>query len=211
MNTIPSDDTDSLLDRFQNGDQNARDQLLLRHRRRLRKMVQIRLDRRLSARVDPSDVVQDAMVEAAKRLPQFAQDRPIPFYAWLRQLAAERLIQISRFHLMAHQRAVGREILDNGHDQSHGKLIQFLAAKTGTPSELLQRQETRRQVQLAVDQLAAIDREVLVLRYVEQLTVQEASAVLGITANAFSQRHFRALKRLQSILRELRIGELNDE
>ncbi|MCA9212203.1 MAG: sigma-70 family RNA polymerase sigma factor [Planctomycetales bacterium] len=211
MKTTNPDDTGLLLDRMQNGDLQACDQLLERHRRRLRKMIQIRLDTRLVARVDPSDIVQDTMAEAAKRLPRFAQERPIPFYAWLRQLAAERLIQVNRQHLKAQGRAVSREVSSDCVDNSRGELIRFLASRSGTPSEILQRKETRRQVQLGIDRLSAIDREVLVLRYVEQLSVQEAAAVLEITVNAFTQRHFRALKRLQSVLHNLRLGELNDE
>jgi RNA polymerase sigma-70 factor, ECF subfamily len=82
-----SPDTDELLNRTAHGDRAARDQLLVRHRQRLRQAVAYRLDRRLAARVDPSDVVQEVLAEAARKLPDYLRERPLPFYPWLRQMA----------------------------------------------------------------------------------------------------------------------------
>jgi RNA polymerase sigma-70 factor (ECF subfamily) len=102
-------DTDELVDRACDGDQDARQQLLVRHRKRLRQMVALRMDRRLMARVDPSDVVQEALTDAAQELSDYLRDRPLPFYPWLRQLAWERLIELHRRHLHAQKRSVRRE------------------------------------------------------------------------------------------------------
>src|SRR4051812_12159450 len=107
MATAP--DTDELLRRTADGDPAARGRLLTRHRARLRKMVGYRLDRRLAPRVDPSDVVQDVLAEAARRLPDYLRDRPLPFYPWLRQLAADRLADLYRRHVGAERRSVLRE------------------------------------------------------------------------------------------------------
>ena len=85
--TAAGPDTDLLLDRAASGDSAARQQLLERHRRRLQKMISLRLDRRLAARVDPSDVVQEALADAGRKLDDYLRDRPLPFYPWLRQLA----------------------------------------------------------------------------------------------------------------------------
>src|SRR5437763_1411592 len=96
--TAAGPDTDLLLDRAASGDGTARRQLLDKHRRRLRRMIALRLDRRLAARVDPSDVVQEALADAGRKLDGYLRDRPLPFYPWLRQLAWERLVKLHRRH-----------------------------------------------------------------------------------------------------------------
>src|SRR6516165_4931589 len=107
--TTASPDTDELLRRTAHGDAAARDQLLVCHRARLRQMVAYRLDRRLAARVDPSDVVQEVLAEAARKLPDYLRERPLPFYPWLRQMALERLVTLYRRHVQAQRRSVRRE------------------------------------------------------------------------------------------------------
>src|SRR3954467_13519763 len=102
-------DTDELLRRAGEGDDPARQELLVRHRARLRSMVAVRMDRRLAARVDPSDVVQDALAEAQRTMDDYLRDRPLPFYPWLRRLAWERLIQLHRQHVEAGRRSLLRE------------------------------------------------------------------------------------------------------
>src|SRR5438105_15692238 len=103
-------DTEHLLERVAAGDCAARDQLLRRHRHRLGRMVAVRFDPRLAARVDPSDVVQETLAEAAANLDRYLQDRPLPFYPWLRQLAQRRLIDLHRRHVQARRRSVTREV-----------------------------------------------------------------------------------------------------
>src|SRR4051794_39451684 len=109
MKTAPAPDTEELLARAGRGDRSARGELLARHRARLERMVGFRLDRRLAARVDPSDVVQEALTEAAGRLSDYLRQRPLPFYPWLRQFAADRLVELRRQHLQAAKRSVLRE------------------------------------------------------------------------------------------------------
>ncbi len=89
------DDTDDLLERTSWGDKQARDLLLERHRARLRTMIAVRMDRRIRARIDPSDVVQDVLQEASKNLGDYLQDRPVPFLVWLREIAWKRLVESS--------------------------------------------------------------------------------------------------------------------
>lgn len=84
-------DTDHLLDLVAKGEPAAAATLLTRHKDRLRRMVHLRIDPRLSPRVDPSDVVQDTLAEAHKRLPAYAQAREVPFYPWLRAIAWDKL------------------------------------------------------------------------------------------------------------------------
>src|SRR5438874_7555621 len=102
-------DSEELIVRARQGDGEARQQLLARHRERLRRMVAVRLDRRLAARLDPSDVVQEALLDAAQRMSDYLKKRPLPFYPWLRRLAWEHLIKLHQRHLTARKRSANRE------------------------------------------------------------------------------------------------------
>ena len=196
-------DTDQLLNRASHGDGNAREQLLARHRIRLRTMVAARLDHRLSARLDPSDIVQEALAEAARRLDDYLRDRPLPFYPWLRQLAWDRLVKEHRAHLSRARRDVRREepgVLGLP-DESVAELAQRLASSASSPSRHALRVELQRRVRAALALLGEADREVLVLRYLEQLPAAEVGGVLGVSEAAAKKRALRALQRLRESLR----------
>lgn len=191
-------ETERLLHLVGGGDRAAFERLFARHRAYLRRVVELRLDGRLRARVDPSDVVQDAQMEAFRRLPDYLARRPMSFRLWLRKTAQERLLMAERFHLGAACRAVGREV-----PLSEGSSLQLsgqLAAAGSTPSQQLASRERARQVREAVAELAAGDREILVLRNLEELSNHEAAEVLGIDPAAASQRYGRALLRLRKVL-----------
>src|SRR5215471_7834851 len=102
-------DTEQLIERAGQGDLAAQQQLLLQHRKRLRQMIALRMDRRLAARLDPSDVVQETLAEAVQQLTDYFRNRPLPFYPWLRQLACDRLAELHRRHIQAQKRTVTRE------------------------------------------------------------------------------------------------------
>jgi RNA polymerase sigma-70 factor, ECF subfamily len=197
-------DTDELVEQARGGHREARQQLLVRHRDRLRQMVALRMDRRLRARVDPSDVVQDALADAAQELSDYLRQRPLPFYPWLRQLAWDRLIELHRRHVHAKKRSISREDPDflALPEESAVQLAQRLLAPGSSPSERFLRDELRGRVQTALAQLSPRDREVLVLRHLEQLSTQDTAAVLGITQGAVKTRHLRALERLRGLLGE---------
>src|SRR5690349_1873499 len=99
MTASPDPDTEHLLEQAERGDLAAREQLLIRYQKRLRQMIALRMDRRLAARLDPSDVVQEALADAVQQLPHYCQNRPLPFYPWLRQLAWDRLAELHRRHI----------------------------------------------------------------------------------------------------------------
>jgi RNA polymerase sigma-70 factor (ECF subfamily) len=204
MATREDRETEELVDRARGGDREARQQLLVRHRKRLRQMVALRMDRRLTARVDPSDVVQEALADAAQELSDYLRTRPLPFYPWLRQLAWERLIELHRRHLHAQKRTVRREGPEflALPEESAVQLAQRLLAPGSSPSARLLRDELRDRVQAALAQLSPRDREVLVLRHLEQLSTNETAGVLGITPGAVKTRHLRALERLRGLLGE---------
>jgi RNA polymerase sigma-70 factor, ECF subfamily len=200
---VPRDaDTEELIVRARRGDGGARQQLLMRHRDRLCKMVAVRLDRRLAARFDPSDVVQEALLDADQRLSDYLERQPLPFYPWLRRLAWEHLLKLNQRHLTARKRSARREerrafALP---DASALELAQRLVSQGTSPSNRLLRDEVRGRVQAALTRLPEGDREVLVLRYLEQLSMGEVAAVLAITEGAVKMRHTRALGRLCGLL-----------
>jgi RNA polymerase sigma-70 factor (ECF subfamily) len=101
-NASDSEQTRLLLQKVCQGDQRALSRLLERHRPYLRQMVELRLDPRLRARVDPSDVVQEAQLEATRRLQDDPQPPPIPFRLWLRHLASDRLLMLRRYPAYRH-------------------------------------------------------------------------------------------------------------
>jgi RNA polymerase sigma-70 factor (ECF subfamily) len=193
-------DTDALLAGVAAGDPHARDRLLARHRTRLRRMVDLRLDPRLAGRADPSDVVQEVLAAAAPRLNEYARERPIPFYPWLRQFAADRLADLHRRHRHAARRSVAREHIDGLPDGSALALAGRLADTAPGPSERARRAERRERVRDALLLLPPADREALALRFLEELTAGEVAVVLNITEAAAKKRVLRALARLQPLL-----------
>ncbi|MFO0897682.1 MAG: sigma-70 family RNA polymerase sigma factor [Pirellulales bacterium] len=194
--------TEELLNRVCAGDRQASDALLTRHRERLRKMIRARLDPRLQRRVDPSDVAQDALAEAAQKLDDYARRRPLPFYPWLRQIAWERLVRLHRTHVVAANRSVCREAGDELRlpEESALALAVSLRAEDTSPSGRAIGRELQARVRQALGSLSATDREVLVLRHVEQLSTKEVAAILDKSPSAVKLRLLRALRRLQAAL-----------
>lgn len=194
--------TDDLIRRAAAGDPVARDRLLSVHRGRLKRMVAARLDRRLSSRVDPSDVVQETLGKAARELDDYLARPPLPFYPWLRRIAWERLVDLHRRHMRADRRSVVREHSAGWPlpDHSALALIDRIADRGTSPSRRLVREEDRRRIRGALDDLPDRDREVLVMRYLEQLSGAEIAAVLGIGEGAVKMRLLRALERLRALL-----------
>jgi RNA polymerase sigma-70 factor (ECF subfamily) len=201
--TRDNDDTDLLLARIADGQGSAVNVLLERHRRRLAAMVRLRMDRRVAARFDPSDVVQDTMIEAYRKLPKFAQTRPIPFYPWLRSMAWERLVQLHRRHVHAARRSVNREEwcceLPAG---SEAQLAERFVKSATKASGVVIRAELRERVRAAIEELPAAVQEVVVLRHLEDLPFREISAVLGISEDAVYSRYRRAVERLARLLKD---------
>lgn len=200
---MPQSDSNArdLLTRIGRGEDAAIPDLLEPHRQRLHRMVSARLTSALAARVDPSDVVQEAMTEAARRLAQKSPKDCIPFYPWLRQIAFDRLVDLHRHHVKAARRSVSREVTALPLSQnSESNLTLHLFARDKSPSEYLVRRELQQRVHDALNRLSASDRDVLVLRHLEQLSIEEVAAVLGITEAAAQSRYRRSLERLHALL-----------
>ena len=128
-------DVQELIERARRGDDAAREALLERYRDKLNRMVSMRLDRRLAARVDPSDVVQETLAVAARNLDDYLREPPLPFLGWLRHLAAEQVVDAHRHHVVARRRSVHRETRPpEFRDDSMGVLVRRLVANDTSPS-----------------------------------------------------------------------------
>jgi RNA polymerase sigma-70 factor (ECF subfamily) len=186
------------------GEPQALNQLLDAFRDPIRRMVRARLDRRISARVDASDVVQDVLIEATRRLPDYIRGPAMPFRLWLRQIAQDRMIDLHRRH-RAQRRDVTREQA-TGHtgldDASSLDLAAKLVDHELTPAANAIRQELQRRFYAALDELRDDDREIVLMRHVEQLGNGEVAEALGLSPAAAGMRYLRALRRLREVLGE---------
>jgi RNA polymerase sigma-70 factor (ECF subfamily) len=164
------DDSEELLRRAAAGDAAALATFWEPHRARLRQMVRLRLERRLQGRVDPSDVLQDADLDRAARLPDDARDRPMPTYLRLRLVTGQRLAQVHPHHLGAALRDAGREVsLDRGAlpQASPVSLAARLLGRLTTASQAAVGAERQLRLQAILNGLDGIDREVLALQHFE--------------------------------------------
>jgi RNA polymerase sigma-70 factor, ECF subfamily len=201
-----SGETADLLERARAADQAALSELFTRHRDRLRRMVEMRLDSRLQARIDASDVIQDAYLEVAQRLQDYLRNPTLPFFLWLRLVVGERLTTLHRHHLGTHMRDAGREVSlyrEALPAASSAALAAQLLGKHTSPTQAAIRAERLLRLQEAINLLDPIDREVLSLRHFEQLTRAETARVLGIEESAAAKRYIRALKRLKTALADM--------
>jgi RNA polymerase sigma-70 factor (ECF subfamily) len=191
------------LARAAGGDAESWRLLLQCHHDRLRRMVAVRLDPRLQGRVDPSDVLQEVYLEAATRLADYLRRPELPFHLWLRLVAGDRLAKLHRTHLGTQMRSVGREApleLQPAPDVSSVVLAAAFAGGGDRPSEAAARAERQSRLQQILEAMEPIDREVLALRYFEELSLTEAALVLGVSDKAAHKRHVRALGRLRQAL-----------
>jgi RNA polymerase sigma-70 factor, ECF subfamily len=197
------DVTAELLNGVRGGESTAVEQLMDRHRNSLRRMIQLRLDQRLMQRMDVSDVIQDVLIEANRRLTDYLANPVIPFHLWIRQIAKDRIIDAHRRHRVSAKRSIDREQPQPGKgsfDQSSIELANQFRDQALTPAAAATQRELAQQIESAVQLLRDNDREIILMRHYEQLDNQEIAQSLGLTEPAASMRYLRALKRLREII-----------
>jgi RNA polymerase sigma-70 factor (ECF subfamily) len=188
------------------GDGESWQALVGRSRDRLRRVVGFRLDPRLRGRVDPSDVLQEAYLEAWRDLESYAGRPEIPFFLWLRGITGNKLRELHRHHLGAQMRDPRREV--SIHDGAMSETTttaladQLFGDLTSASEEAAQR-ELRLRLHAVIEAMDPLDREVLALRYFEQLSPAETAQVLGIKEKTAAMRYLRAVRRLKEILQSL--------
>jgi len=195
-----------LLVRAATGDAAAWGELLAAHQERLTRMVAFRMDPRLRGRIDASDVVQEAFVEASAHSENYFRMAPLPLFLWLRGVVGNKLLEVHRHHLGTHMRDAKRELsLDPSHasGDTSTALCAHLTAGLTRPSVAAIRREVETRLAEALKAMNPTDREVLALRHFEQLSNAEAAQVLNIEERAAAKRYLRALERLKDILSEM--------
>lgn len=199
-----NDETQQWLDAARGGDATAVNHLLQKYRDPVRRLVQMRLDRKVQQRVDVSDVVQEVMVEASNRLQDYLQSPEMAFHLWLRQIAWDHIIDTYRRHRVSAKRSMDREqpMTAAPPDQSTMELAIQLCDPGITPAAAATQHEIARRVEEAIEQLADQDREIIVMRHFEHLTNLEIAEALGLNPPAASMRYLRAVRRLRQVLDE---------
>lgn len=206
MDFMPDESVPDLLpwlERASAGDAAVWRDLVTRYHDRLRRMVAVRLDSHLQGRIDPSDVLQDAYLDAFEQLSDYLRELKIPFFLWLRLVTGHRLAKLHRYHLGTQMRDAAREVsIFHGAlpEASSAVLAAHLLGHGESPSEEASRAERRARLHAAINRLEPLDREVLSLRHFEQLTTAEVATVLGINKAAAGKRYVRALSRLRYVL-----------
>ncbi len=191
-----------LLDRVRDGDTDAVNRLLERHRAAIRRMIDSRMDRVIERRVDASDIVQDVMIEANRRLADYLANPTMPFRLWLRHMARDRLIDAHRRHRVAATRSLDREVplvARDGDGSSADGLVGIIDREL-TPAAAATWHELERRFAAAVDLLDDLDRQIVLLRHFEHLSTADAAEILGLSKPAAGMRYLRAMRRLRSLL-----------
>jgi len=200
-----SDKTEELLAGAREGDPDAINRLMDRHRDALRRLIQMRLDKRIQRRVDVSDIVQDVLIEANRRLTRYLDDPKMPFHLWLRHMARDRIIDAHRRHRASAKRSIDREqplTAPSSPDRSSMELAAQICDRELTPAAEATMRELARRFEAAIEELDERDREVVMMRHFEHLTNQEVATALGLSEPAASMRYLRALRRLRAMLAE---------
>lgn len=200
-------DTLQLLAAVRDGDAAGADALWDRHRAAVHRLVAVRLDRGIQTRVDVSDVVQETLIEANRRLADYLTHAPLPFHLWLRQIAQDRMIDAHRRHRTAGRRSVDVERRLASSDYSDQSAIhlagQLQDHRELTPAAALLRQELELRFRAALQQLDDVDREIIEMRHLEKLSNQETALALKLSEPAAGMRYLRALRRLRALLEEV--------
>lgn len=199
----PTEQTSALLERIRGGNDQAVGELFTLYRERLWRMLYVRLDRRVARRVSPDDVLQETFLDVSRRIGEYLADPAVPVYVWLRFLTGQRMLMMQRVHLGAQMREVSREVALPQGDlpmASSESMAGQLVSQLTSPSQAAIRHEMQERLRAALEEMDPLDREVLALRHFEELSNNEVAQVLGISKEAASKRHIRALKRLRALV-----------
>lgn len=193
-----SSETQRLIDRCRDGEQRALGELFERHRPFLMKVAALRMPAKLRSRIDPSDIVQDAQLEAVRRAEEYFREQGVSFRLWLRRITYERVLTAWRRHGEAARRSVEREVALP--KESSISLANSLISPGRSPDARIAEDDVAERVRRAVARLSESDREIVLLHNFEGLTSTEAAALLSIEPAAARKRYGRALLRLRQLL-----------
>ena len=204
--TNDQDTDDFHVERAKEGNQESLVELFTRHRARLQRMVNLRMDQRLLGRIDASDVLQEAYVDLAQQLPNYVKDPKLPFFLWLRLITGQRLSKMHRKHLGAAKRNAAKEVSIYGGGlpgASSVLLASQLVGQFTSAGRRAVRAEMQIKMQEVLNSMDEQDREVLAMRHVEQLDNKEIAVLLEISDSTATRRYYRALRHLKDALKQI--------
>lgn len=197
------EDEITLCTRAVDGDGAALNSLITRYRKPLARMIRVRLPDKLQARIDDSDIIQEACVEASRNIASYEPDPERPFFLWLRQIALNKLIEAQRRHLGAKKRDANRDVPLPDPEDSSSAVAEYLVGSITSPSQAAIRAETKLSLERRLAEMDEVDREVLILRHFEHLSMSETAAILDISKSAVGKRYLKALDRLRDVLLQI--------
>lgn len=191
------------LRRVLQGDQHVLRELFTQFHGRLLRMIRVRLSRRLQGRVDEEDILQEAYIDIFRKLPEYSADPKLPVFVWFRHITQLKVLEIHRRFLGTQMRDADREVsIHRGGwmEVDSASLACLILGSLTSPSHAATREELRQIVQSALNQMDAIDREIIALKHYEQLSINEIGHVLGMSKSGAGSRYIRAIKRLRDLL-----------
>ena len=193
-------DTNHLIDQACNGNDSAVAELFERHRERLKRLITLRMHPRMKSRLDASDVLQEAYIEVARRLPKYVEEREMPFFLWLRIIAVDSLENLQRRHLKAEKRTAYREVDLASMPVTDASVLNLASQLVGQFTSVdrnLIKEEVQRKLMDALERMEVNDREIVAMRHFEELSTQEIAQLIGLTRSGVLKRYTRAIERLQ--------------
>lgn len=213
--TAKDQDVDALTERLSNGDAEALATLFSMSWERLQRMVHFRLDQRLSGRVDPDDILQEAYLAARQRIDSFAAEKSNSVFVWLRLIVGQTMIDVHRRHIGSKMRDAGQEISIQRFASPMASSISMskhLLGELTPPSQAAINNEVSALLEKVLSEMEPIDQEVLILRHFEELSNKEVAELLGLQRSTASNRYVRALQKLKVILTHIHgIHDSNDD
>ena len=203
MSSISQYRVQEVLKRAQDGDSESLGELLSVYRGYLLGIAVARLDLRVRARCNPSDIVQETMLEAFRDFHHFRGGLEREFLAWIRQILANNLLKAVQTHLLTEKRDIRREQQIDPRSQSYGSRLEkqtnWFTDRGASPSSVLQKREQLSVVLEQISKLPSHYRDVLVLRHIEELSFDDVAARLGKSSGAVRMIWLRALETLREV------------
>ena len=183
-----SDFNEESIARLKAGDEHAFVELFSRHRDRLKRMLEFRMDRRLRGREDASDVLQEVYLDAHQRMRHYLKRPELSFYIWLRQLTHRIFHRHPSSHSKAEMRDVKQEISIHRHHaaSTSASMAMLLVAHLASPSQMAMQDELAMQIEEALEHLMVAPR-ILALRHFEELCQLRSRRSVGFEGSRSEQ------------------------
>lgn len=195
---MPGEESDlrELIADARRGDRAAQDEIFVRYRNYLSLLARVSLSRTLASKLDASDVVQDVFIRAHRGFPEFRGESPEELGGWFRSILSNRLADVERQYAGTERKVHRERSLEEILDRSSHALAGFPADRGTSPSQRAVRKEAGAIVADALAVMADADREVIVLRSLEQREWSEIGRRMNRSPQAARQLWGRACQRL---------------